>query len=222
MFNIFSNISQFIYRLLNLDNGFINIDLLHVPIISLTLFILTLILVLIQYKKNDENYIQKKTKNNGYLLQLFDLLGINSLLYNSLIYILYFIFTYLFMVIIELNIGNIAMIYFVLILIGFNIGIKNISALTCYNRTSIPTNNLFNCCGSFIFWPALGFVLYLIQNCFDNMIYKGMAITTIPIIYGILVYTDKKLYSNNNLCFGFSWHSLIFILGVLSGKVLYK
>jgi hypothetical protein len=220
MFNIFSNISKFIYRLLNLDNGFINIDLLQVPIISLTLFILTLTLALIQYKKNDEEYIQKKTKNNGYLLQLFDLLGINSLLYNSLIYILYFIFTYLFMVIIELNIGHIAMIYFVLVLIGFGIGIDSISSLTCDNMTSISTNNLYYCCGSFVFWPALGFVLYLIQNCFDNMIYKGITITTIPIIYGVLVYMDKKDYGN--LCNGFSWHSLIFILGVLSGKVLYK
>jgi hypothetical protein len=217
MFNIFSNISQFIYRLLNLDNMPLNF-----PIISLSLFILTLILSLIQYNKNDINYIQKKTKNNGYLLQLFDLLGINSLLYNSLIYILFFIFTYLWMVIIELNIGHIAMIYFVLILIGFKIGLDSISSLTCDNITSISTNNLLNCCGSFIFWPALGFVLYLIQNCFNNMIYKGMAITTIPIIYGVLVYMDTKIYSNNNLCFGFSWHSLIFILGVLSGKVLYK
>ena len=212
--NIFNTISKFIYRLLNLNNMPINF-----PIISLSLFILTLILALIQYNKNDDEYIQKKTKNNGYLLQLFDLIGINSLLYNSLLYILFFIFTYLFMVIIELNIGHIAMIYFVLILIGFKIGLESISSLTCDNITSISTNNLYNCCGSFLFWPALGFVLYLIQNNLDNIIYKGMAITTIPIIYGIQVYMDKKEY---NLCTGFSWHSLIFILGVLSGKVLYK
>jgi hypothetical protein len=193
---------------------------INFPIISLSLFILTLIFALIQYNKNDDEYMQKKTKNNGYLLQLYDLIGINSLLYNSLLYILFFIFTYLWMVIIELNIGHIAMIYFVLILIGFKIGLENISSLTCDNITSISTNKFANCCGSFIFWPALGFVLYLIQNCFDNMIYKGITISSIPIIYGILVYMDIKEY--NNLCNGLSWHSLIFLLGVLSGKVLYK
>ena len=199
------------------------------PIISILLFITTIILNSIQY--NNSNYIQNKiNSSNTFLnifLYLFDLIGINGFYYNTIGYLFYFILTYLLVLLIETNIGSRHLCYFLIILIILSNFISTYLNLVCSDESNqyITFNSIF-CCGSFLLWPSLGFILYIIQKNQKNIRLKITILLIISIIWiGNLLYDKYITYSyitnySEKICKMFNYHALFFLFGLCNGYIL--
>ena len=213
------------------------------PIISICLFILVIILNSIQYSKNDKKYLQKQIINSNNqlekkhidepkysntILYIYDIIGINGFINYSPVYIFFFILTYLFLSLVELNIGYFSLLFLLLIDIMFMISwVEYQNAICTDTLTTIKSqDNDGYCCGSFILFMALGFVLYLIQK---NIKYIYSRIFSILILIGIyflclpieLYYTFKDLPDGESkTCKTYTWHGANYLFGVLCASVL--
>ncbi len=215
----------------------------HYPIISICLFIITVVLNSIQYA-NNENYLQDKlivdikidsegnqipTPNvNNTLLFIYDMLGINGFINYTPAFIFFFIITYFFLSLIELNIGYAKLLFLLFIDLMF------LTFWTLYQKSICYNNNRFRinfdkfpyCCGSFILFMALGFVMYLIQNNIKNIYSRILSIILLIGIYFLClpleIYSTYKDFEDGDEknCSMFTWHGANYIFGVLCGLVL--
>lgn len=214
------------------------------PFITIILFIIVIILNSIQYDNNDKKYLQNKIDearrdDNKYLknmyipnfiLYLYNIIGINAFLYGGLANILYFMLTYIFVALIEMNIGHIPLLFLLFIIILFNIAyMEGIVNSICTNSYTI--NGLTNapyCCGSAILFTALGFVLYLIQHNIIKMKYYIIMLFIILLTWIIIIIIDYYTFfiKNENLnedsqkCYSFNWHAMLLIFGIFCGVAL--
>jgi hypothetical protein len=225
-----------------------------VPFISIILFIIVIILNSIQYAKNNNTYLQKQVEVSistlpgsasyqNILLYFYDFIGINGFLscskgaelaipelgkFMSVItifgLILYFIITYVCLSLIEMNSGHNAVLFFLMVCLMFQYFNINFGNVICDNK--IDTGIIFGpfCCGSFIFFAALGFVLFIIQRKTKNLYIKISIWFIMLFIYGICMLMEKfmqNLQTNNQgFCKLLLWHAFNFVLGIVCGSVI--
>jgi hypothetical protein len=202
------------------------------PIISIILFILVIILNSIQYSKN-EKYLQNKITQSistdkdklslqNALLYFYDIIGINSFIINGLAHILFYILTYFCLSLIELNIGHIPLLFLLLIDILFNFSWHGFQDAICNNKldSSRYLESSYHCCGSFILFMSLGFVLYLIQKNINSWIARGFVLFLILSVWigtflsdYFAVYDDES--NPRRTCMSFTWHAANYIFGIL-------
>ena len=209
------------------------------PIISICLFIIVVVLNSIQYSKDDKKYLQKQVidSNNQFnkkhidkpnygniLLYIYDIIGINGFMYRTPAYIFFFMVTYLFLSLVELNIGYLALLFLLFIDIMF------ITFWTIFRNTickdillaAVSRDDDGYCCGSFILLMAIGFVLYLIQKNIGFNRNNNIFV----IIYFIILLTEKYYVfkdlpdGESKDCLVYNWHCSNYIFGVLCGAVL--
>jgi hypothetical protein len=217
-----------------MSNAFIKSSKL--PFISISLFIIVIVLNSIQYA-NDKNYLQNQIKNStssapdstspqNVMLYIYDLIGINGFTNNGLVHILYFILSYICLSLVEMNIGHIKLVFFLIVLLMFQF-------FTGGFTSSICQNNLFGaddiirrpyCCGSFIMWASLGFTLFIIQKHTTDLykkIYTWFLIGTVwagcVLFDNFFALSDMKDSSNQKNCEIFFWHSANYLLGLYCG-----
>jgi len=212
------------------------------PIISILLFILVIILNSIQYSKNNE-YLQNKIKDSistdknklslqNSLLYLYDFIGINGFRSNGLSHILFYILTYFCLSLIELNIGHISLLFLLLIGIMFQFTWDGFQEAICVNSLNSWTSGSLiyspYCCGSFVLFMSLGFVLYLIQKNINNWGMRNFALFVILCTwigcflydyYSKLAYGDDK-DGPQKTCKSFNWHAANFVFGILCAVAL--
>jgi len=221
----------------------VSIKKYSIPFISIILFIIVLTLNAIQYDRKDRMFLQNKIlpkmKYNykiyeepkpaiqNFLLIFYKVIGINSLIKQSLWYILYILVSWGLMSLIEMNIGHISFIYFIIMIFGISFLIDAINSFICvkglYN-TNLD-DSLGACCGSQIMWSALGFVLMLYLLKVTNK-YIKLGILLVIIITFISLICSDKYYSfkgeDNSTCDSLTWHVLYFLFGLFSGYVIGK
>jgi hypothetical protein len=210
------------------------------PFISISLFIVVIILNTIQYN-NDNKYLQTQveksisyetgsTSFNNILLYIYDVIGINGFIMNGLPHILFFILTYICLALIELNIGHIAVLLFLIILLMFQFFIGGFSNAICEN-IKYGSGRLLSspyCCGSFILFASLGFVLFIIQKHINDLYSKFLIwIIIAGVWFGCILYENYYTYaltepSESKTCSLFFWHATNFLLGIFSALVLAK
>ena len=212
----------------------------RIPIISITLFIIAVILNSIQYHNNDKNYLQKHIliSNDKYpsgtvrlknsILYLYNMIGINGFLNNSIFHILYLILTYFLLALIEMNIGYITLLFLLFINIMFMFFWDSFQDVICANNISRSRTLSESpyCCGSFVLFMALGFVLstlFLNLPKYDN----GFFIICIMIVlfFGIVLFENYITYSNLSsgnvkTCHTYTWHTANYIFGILCANIL--
>ena len=158
------------------------------PFIAIFLFILVVVLSSIQYSKNDKNYLQSKvmlsisTKPDSVsfqniILYIYDTIGINGFLYNGITHILFFLLTYICIALIEMNIGHIKVLYFLIVCLMFQYFELPFLKAVCEDNLDVNTAIHLSgyCCGSFILFASLGFVLFIIQKHISS-VYKKMLV----------------------------------------------
>ena len=111
------------------------------------------------------------------LLFIYELIGINSFFNNGTLFIFIFIITYLCLALIETNIGYISLLFLLFIDLIFDTSWFIFNNSLCQNFSSDIDITMFKmCCGSFILYMSLGFVLFLIQNNIVNKFYRIIVI----------------------------------------------
>jgi hypothetical protein len=232
--NKIANIVSFIKRTFVKETSY--------PIISILLFILVIIVNSIQYSNNDKNYIQyniqrsiSTDKNNlslqNSLLYLYDFISINGFMYNGLIYILFYILTYFCLSLIELNIGHISLLFLLLIGIMFQLSWGGFQDAICANSLYSNSRSLLSspyCCGSFVLFMSLGFVLYLIQKNINNWGIRSLILFVILCTWiGCILYDYYSKFSYGDdkdgpqkTCKSFNWHAANFVFGIFCGVTL--
>ena len=242
-----------IYPILNNILYFINSNFIKTrkyPIISIILFIIVVVLNSIQYHKDDNNYLQKKiiiqpkfnpddvedkktvntVHKSNILLFFYNLIGINGFISNTPAHILFYMLTYFCLSLIEMNIGYLSLLFLLFIDNMFNLFWDQFQDAICINNISfaVGIGRSAFCCGSFILFMSLGFVLYIIQNNLHNIYLRLLVIFIIIFMYFILSlvdrytqYNDVKDSSERN-CKMFTWHGANFIFGVFCAAVLSK
>jgi len=149
---------------------------------------------------------------------------------NGLPHILFFILTYICLSLIELNIGHIAVVFFLTILLISYTFIKEFDVTICDNIL-YSNNSLYNaryCCGSFILFASLGFVLFIIQKHINDLYSKFLIWIIIAGVWGgCVLYENYYTYalmepSKNKTCHLFFHHATNFLLGIFSALVLAK
>ena len=208
-----------------------------IPIITISLFIIVIVLNSIQYAKNDPHFLQNKilVSNENYpygtmnlgniLLFIYDLIGINSFLNNGLIFILVFIISYLCLSLIEINIGYISLLFLLFIDMIFSAFLGTFNTILCQNALQdIDITKFKMCCGSFVLIMSLGFVLFLIQNNITNKCYRCIVIFIMLCIWAICILSDRYTHFNKMLntshqrtCTIFIWHGANFCFGICCG-----
>jgi len=211
-----------------------------IPIISITLFILVIILNSIQYSKNNKKYLQNQVivsnqlYSNGTvrlenaLLFLYDIVGINGFLNNSLLHILYLILTYSLLSLIEMNIGYLALIFLLFITIMFRTFWDEFQDAICKNKISMMygIESSSYCCGSVILFMSLGFVLIILLKNINTSLYKIIILCIIICIYFVIMIVEKNtIYShiqNKNIkqCQSYTWHAAMYVFGIVCGLQL--
>jgi len=214
----------------------------NLPYISIILFILVVTLNSIQYSKNDK-YLQSLIIDNnkninipstGYkniLLLIYNIIGINGFIRNSITHVLFILFTYVCMAIVEINVGMISLILFIVICFMYTYSINGITKVICDNKINTCESVIQHqpyCCGSFVLFPVLGFLLYIIQKNIHKFPIRIIVWFIIMSVWiGCILY-DKyigfKGLPNTNptkTCNTLTWHALAFLLGLLSGSGLY-
>ena len=181
-----------IYPLLNSIVYFVKstfIKKTNLPFISIFVFIIAVVLNSIQYSKNDTNFLQDNTTSHktnklnqvtlsNLLLYIYDFIGINGFLSSGLTVIIFLIITYSCLALIEMNIGHVAILFLLLIDIMFQISIGEVSSALCrnyINQESRISNSPY-CCGSFVQYMSIGFILYLTYKNINSKLYKGIII----------------------------------------------
>ena len=228
---------------LNTIISFIDKIFIHktsIPIISITLFILVIILNSIQYSKNNKKYLQNQiiVSNQLYsngtvrlenaLLFLYDIVGINGFLNNSLLHILYLILTYSLLSLIEMNIGYLALIFLLFITIMFRTFWDEFQDAICKNKISMMygIESSSYCCGSVILFMSLGFVLIILLKNINTSLYKIIILCIIICIYFVIMIVEKNtIYShiqNKNIkqCQSYTWHAAMYVFGIVCGLQL--
>ena len=233
-FNMYPSLQNIVY--------FINstfVKKTHYPIISICLFIIVVILNSFQYA-NNKNYLQDKviksnkddssriTNIDNTLLYIYDFIGINGFIGNTPAHIFFFMLTYFCLSLIELNIGHYILLFLLLIDLMFQFFWDMYQDAVCSNTIS-TTNRLYNapyCCGSFILFMALGFVLTLILKNIKN-IYEliFIIILIICVFFGCVLYeihiTFKLLPdSDEKTCKTYTWHGANYIFGIICALAL--
>ena len=227
--------SSFIHKL------FIKNNTITIPIISIILFIITITLNSIQYITNDSKYLQNKiiVSNNTYptgrtnysntLLYIFDYIGINGFVNNGLVHVLFFILTYICLSLIELNIGIIPILFLLFIGIMFHRFWNEYQDAICENNARgyiYDLNNSGYCCGSFVLFMVLGFVLFVGQHNIDNMLYRSLILFLMVCIWiGCVLYdtnNDNTRTIDQHTCKKYTWHAANFVFGICCGFVLGK
>ena len=207
------------------------------PIVAILLFILALVLNIIQYVKGS-TFLQEKIIGNmgvnrnptnfkNIFLFLFDILGMNGFIFNTIpVHIFVLIISYVLFGLIELNIGHIALLFVLCILIFFNSFTDNFNQMVC-NNIIYPSNNYYDglyCCGSFIMCFSIAFVLYLMQNNTKNLKLRLLTIFLMCIVGGGLIlydfYNSGMIKSDTTICYIFTWHFMNYMFGIFSGSVL--
>ena len=211
-----------------------------IPIISISLFIIIIVLNSIQYAANDPQYLQSKliisnqkfpngTFNIGNILYfIYDLFSINSFLNNGIVYVLLYILSYLCLSLIEMNIGYISLLFLLFIDMIFQSFWLAFTTTICQNITEpIYLPKLKMCCGSFILFTALGFVLFITQNHINNIYYRGLVLFMMLSIWTGCIVNDNYdvFYTTSNTasqktCSIFTWHAAYFFFGICCGFVL--
>ena len=232
----YSWINHFIHFLLN---AFMKKSMF--PFISIGLYIIVIVLNTIQYNNNNPKYLQDQIKHTvstdkdstspqNALLYFYDLIGINGFIVNGLWYILYFILTYTCLALIEMNIGHIKIVFFLIVLLMFRFFITGLSMTVCKNSLSEcrDIKNAPYCCGSFIMWASLGFTLFIIQKHVSDFYTKMYVWFLIACVWAgcVLIdnyysYADEET-SNQKNCKLFFYHVANYTLGIFCGLVLSK
>jgi len=210
------------------------------PFIAIFLFILVIVLNSVQYYNNDK-YLQTQIKDTiskepdstsfqNIILYIYDMMGINGFNSFGLGIILLFILTYICVALIEMNIGHIKVLYFLIVCLMFQYFEGGLSASVCLNNQygCLDLGNTPYCCGSFITYASLGFVLFIIQKNISSLYKKLLVWFIIGCVWGGCVLGDyyiKSAYGdmeegNRKNCRIFFWHATNFLLGVFSGLVL--
>ena len=207
------------------------------PFISVLLFIVVLILNIIQYTKHDKKYLTSLIKHKygnpnfeNLLLFFYDIVGINGFIQNTPVHVLILLLTYVCLSLIEMNIGHISVLFFLLVISMYQYSIEYFKSVNCtddlYGDNNGRLQNSPYCCGSFINWASLGFVLYIIQNNIERLPLRIACWIIMGLIWGGLVLGEKYMtyvdLPNNSVktCQLFLWHATNFLLGVLSGAAL--
>lgn len=249
-----SNSNNYIYKSAHIYSykyGWIN-NLIHfflntfvketkLPFIAIGIFILVVVLSSIQYSKNDKNYLQNEindtiskepdsTSFQNIMLYIYNVIGINAFIDNGLAHILFFILTYICVGLIEMNVGHIKVLYFLIVCLMNLFFHGGLSSSVCLNF-KIGCDDIANspyCCGSGILYPALGFVLFIIQKHISSLYKKILVWFIIGCVWGGCVLADyysKSAYGdmeegNRKNCRIFFLHATGVLLGVFSGLVL--
>lgn len=210
-----------------------------IPFISISLFIIVIILNYKQYSNNNK-YLQTQIQNsisggssklNNALLFIYELIGINGFSNNGLLHILFFILTYICLALIELNIGHIAVVFFLLILIMSNTFQTEFKTVICKNLLTGSGDSLSNstyCCGSFVLFASLGFVLFIIQKNINDLYSKIIIWLIMACVWGgCILYEKYDTYAYmvagySKTCSLFLWHATNFLLGIFCALVLSK
>lgn len=229
----YGSINNFVHFFLN---SFVKTTKL--PFVAVGIFILVLALNSIQYSNNDK-YFQNKVKDsistqpdsasfNNILLYIYDTIGINGFSINGIAYVLFFILTYICVALIEMNIGHIKVFYFLVVCFIFQYFERPFSLALCqndlYGNGSIGDSKY--CCGSFIFFASLGFVLFIIQKHISNLYKKFLVWFIIGcVLAGCVLYDYFDTYDDmtdgkKKTCSVFLWHASNFVLGIFSGLAL--
>jgi hypothetical protein len=204
------------------------------PFISIGLFIIVIVLNSIQYVANDRNYLQDLIKNSvsdapdttsfqNVLLYIFDLIGINAISVAFYQSVLFFILAYTCLSLIEMNIGHIKLIFFLIVLLMFQFFEGGFISAICENNLYGATSvgNSPYCCGSFVLWAAVGFTLFIIQKHttdFYKKLYAWFVICCV-LIGCILneITIDDQPNTNQKICKMFFWHTTNYLLGLYCG-----
>jgi hypothetical protein len=209
------------------------------PIISICLFIITVVLNSIQYA-NNKKYLQDKiiVSNKDYsygtsnisniLLFIYDFIGINGFIDNTPGYIFVFIVAYFALALIELNIGYLSLLFLLVIDLIFNSFWDAFHKNICENtKKDIDVTDLYMCCGSFLLFMSLGFVLVLIQKNIINIYYRIIVIFIILFVWscGVLYdkysrFNDMKNDASQQTCSIFNYHAASFLFGISCGFAL--
>ena len=209
------------------------------PFVSILLFILVITLNSIQYNNNNR-YLQTQVQNsistlpdstsfNNILLYIYDTIGINGFVINGISHILFFILTYICLALIEMNIGHIKVLYFLIVCLILLFFIDNFGLAICYNNIYGDYNRLSHhsyCCGSFILYASIGFVLYLIQNNINDLLLRTIVWIIIAcvwagcVVFDYLLSYERKKEGNQKTCSVFFFHAANFLLGLFSGVIL--
>ena len=160
------------------------------------------------------------TSFQNIILYFYQIIGINGFRYMGLSHILYFILTYICLALIEMNIGYITVIFFLIIIILFRNFEGSFKLALCYNDISgsSPLESSY-CCGSYLFFGTIGFVLFIIQKHIKGLYLKLIVWFIIGCVWGGCVLYDYYEYYNHN-CRAFLWHAMNFLFGILCALVL--
>ena len=206
------------------------------PFISIGLFIILIVLNSIQYAANDRKYLQDLLKNSisdapdttspqNALLYIFDIIGINAISVAFYQSVLFFILAYTCLSLIEMNIGHMKLIFFLIVLIMFQFfEVSFISAICENNLDNYRTiGNSPYCCGSFVLWASVGFTLFIIQKHTTDFYKKLYAWFVIGCVFvgSILneISIDDNTNTNQKICKIFFWHVANYLLGLYCGFV---
>jgi hypothetical protein len=207
-----------------------------IPIISIFLFILVIILNSIQYSNNNKKYLQNSVLSYGYgtvnldnaILFIYNFVGINGFLNNSLLHIIYLIITYSLLSLIEMNIGYLSLIFLLFITMVFSTFWDQFTDAICKNNI-VSINGVGHgayCCGSFLLLMSLGFALVILLKNINNPLHKIIILCLmIVLFFAIMVYEKNITYShihNNNSkqCLAYTWHGGMYVFGILCGLQL--
>jgi len=206
------------------------------PVISIILFIVTLVLNIIQYLHNDkylQTYFSPSTFNyyaprNTYsffgniMIYFLDVIGVNGFIKNTPAHILLLLITYTLFGLIELNIGHFAVFVFFLWITMCQYFIARFGNFVCMNETyNYGIDKSVFCCGSFIWVASLGFCMYVIQQ-YLQLKWRLIFILLMIIVYGLFAIYDyinssQSLDKNKNqrICSSMFWHSSLYIFGII-------
>ena len=205
------------------------------PILSLVCFVLVVCLNTVQYLKNGQ-YLQDQLMSSveqapaflNLFLYVYDLIGIDGYTWHTPWFAIYFLLTYTCLAIIEMNIGSLAALYFIIVCLFYSMMIEGFASAICENN--LTSNNILldspYCCGSFILCASVGFVLFVIQNNQNNKKWRILTLIVMVATWGGCVlyeYFETFGYMENGEqknCRIFFWHATNFLLGVFSGVAL--
>ena len=210
------------------------------PFISIGLYIIVIYLNTVQYN-NNSTYLQDKVKETvstdkhksspqNALLYFYDLIGINGFSRNGIVHILFFIASYICLALIEMNIGHINVVFFLILLLLFQFFEDGFESAVCENNIYVSrgVGNSPYCCGSYIFWASLGFTLFIIQKHVVDFYTKMYVWFIIACVWAgcvlgenYVTFADEKNTDQKN-CKLFFYHVANYILGIFCGLVLSK
>jgi hypothetical protein len=201
-----------------------------VPILSLTLFCINIWLITRQKQSHSPfpngsfQTVSNSSSSQPSLLRILDdyykLIGINLPFPNlNKIKMSMFLLTYLFMSFIEMFIGSFRLFFFIILMLTFNNYIPYLRERVINN--SYNCDNRIYCCGSFLFCATFGFLLIVLLRQSNSIVIKKILLILILIVYiSIIKYDRTIMFKKSNELqqryLSFMWHSLSYLIGILS------